>query len=254
MSNFAPAVDNAIRIIEGLADETEPVGVSELSRKLGINKNMIFRILNSLEANGWVYCANPSDKKYQLSLLPFKISSQILGKLSFTSVATPILRDLWKETGEYSYLSIKSDDKQMHIQHLEGTGNIRVSGKIGATYDMYCTAPGKVLLAYSSDEFIQTYTARKFKKHTETTLTTKTAILAEIKNIKAQGYATDNEEMGKGILCLAAPIFDHTGVVIGAIGCSVSTVAYDFDGAVKFLKKPVTEAAKKISTILGNAK
>ena len=71
MSDLAPAVGHAIKLIELLSDEREPVGVSEISRRLNLSKNMVFRILRTLEQDGWVYCDKSSDGKYRLSLVPF---------------------------------------------------------------------------------------------------------------------------------------------------------------------------------------
>ncbi len=254
MSNFAPAVDNAIKLIEKLADEKEPVGVSELSRKLGINKNMIFRILNSLEACGWVYCSNQPDKKYQLSLRPFNVSSKALCTMSLSNVATPLVYDLWKQTGECTYLAIRSGDKLTYIQHLDGIGNVRVAGTVGGTYELYCSAPGKIILAHSSEEFINEYTSRRHKKNTENTITTKKELLLELERVKSQGFATDNEEFGNGILCVSAPVFDYTDSLVGAVGCSVSTVNHTYGSLMDTIKPLVTETAAKISLSLGYTK
>ena len=254
MSNFAPAVDNAIKLIEKLADEKEPVGVSELSRKLGINKNMVFRILNSLEASGWVHCSNQPDKKYQLSLRPFNVTSKALCTMSLSSVATPLVYDLWKQTGECTYLAIKSGDKLTYIQHLDGTGNVRVAGTVGGTYELYCSAPGKIILAYSDEAFIGEYTSRRHKKNTKNTITTKKELLSELEKVRSQGYATDNEEFGNGIVCVSAPIFDYTGSLVGAVGCSVSTVTHTFESVMDDIKPLVIDTAAKISLSLGYTK
>lgn len=251
MSNFAPAAENAIKVIEGIAAEKEPIGISELSRKLDINKNMIFRILNSLEACGWVYCEESGDKKYSLTLKPFEVTSRSRNRLTLNNVATPLVYDLWKKTGESTYLGILSDDRVLYLQHFDSTGPIKIAGTVGGLYELYCTAPGKVLLAYSTDEFIEEYAERNFRKNTEHTITEKKVLLEEIERIRQQGYAVDNEEFGNGIICLAAPVFDCTGSVVGTVGCSLSTVEYDRESAVAFLKPLVCEAVTKISGRLG---
>ena len=69
MSNFAPAAESATKVIKFLAECEQETGISEISRGTEINKNMVFRILNSLEKEGWVYC---NEQKYSLTLLPFK--------------------------------------------------------------------------------------------------------------------------------------------------------------------------------------
>ena len=97
MSNFAPAVEAATKVITFLANCEEEIGVSEISRGTEINKNMVFRILNSLEQEGWVYC---NEQKYALTLLPFKLASKPLSRLSLNTAATPVMYDLLGKTGE----------------------------------------------------------------------------------------------------------------------------------------------------------
>ncbi len=251
MSNFAPAVDNAVKIFEVISQSPAPIGVSEISRRLDINKNMVFRILNSLEAAGWIFSDNTADKKYQLTLLPFKLSSGAVDRLSLSNVAAPYVYELWQKTGESTYLGIPSGDKVLYIQHLDGTGDVKIAGVVGGAYDMNCSAPGKVLLSYSSDEFINEYVNKGFQKRTQNTLTKAEELLNEIKRIKQNGYAVDNEEFGKGIICLAAPIFDFNGKVLGSIGCTSSTVENNFDEFFSKFYPLVTEAANKISCCFG---
>lgn len=251
MSSFAPAVEHAVKLIELLSNETDAVGVSEISRKLKLNKNMVFRILNSLEQEGWVYCDKSADRKYRLSLALFRISSQVINKLSLNTVATPHIYDLWKQTGESTYLGIRKDDMVMYIQHLDCIKNVRVAGVIGGTYDLYCTAPGKVILAFSEEEFINKYLSSSFKKHTKNTLTENSELRHEIEKIRSDEYAIDDEEFSKGIICLAAPIFDYADKLVGTAGCSLSTITCDSAGMVEKYGNLIINTAKEISKCLG---
>ncbi|MBE6632111.1 MAG: IclR family transcriptional regulator [Ruminococcaceae bacterium] len=251
MSNFAPAAEISVKVLEAIASEREPVGISDLSRKLDINKNMIFRILNSLEECGWVYCENPADRKYSLTLKPFKVASAAVSRLSLSTAGAPVLYELWSKTGESTYLGILSEDKVMYIQHLDGTGDVKVAGVLGGRYELYCSAPGKVLLAHSSKEFIEEYMSRGHKKNTPNSITGVNEMFKEAEKIREQGYAVDREEFSNGIVCLAAPVFDISGNVAGTIGCSMSTLRMDIDHAIEFLRPAVTEAAEKISSRLG---
>ena len=97
MSNFAPAAEATTQIIAFLAECEQEIGISEISRRTGINKNMVFRILNTLENAGWVYC---NEQKYSLTLLLFGLASKPISRLSLNTAATPILYDLLSETGE----------------------------------------------------------------------------------------------------------------------------------------------------------
>lgn len=251
MSNFAPAAENAIKVIEGIASENEPIGISELSRKLNINKNMIFRILNSLETSGWIYMENVAEKKYGLTLKPFYITARAGNRLTLNHVATPLVYELWKQTGESTYLGIKSEDKVLYLQHFDGIGDVRVAGMVGGRYELYCTAPGKVLLAYSDEEFVKNYLNQNFVSHTANTITDSSKIEEELEIIRRNGFAMDNEELGQGILCLAAPVFDAAKTVVATVGGSVSTIHYDAESLLTRLKPLIMETAKMISQRLG---
>ena len=248
MSNFAPAVEGAAKIIGFLSECEREVGISEISRGTDINKNMVFRILNTLEQAGWVYC---SDQKYSLTLALFGMSSRPISRLSLNTVATPILYDLLNKTGESTYLGILNNDKVLYTQHLDGVKNVRVAGRVGGEYDLYCSAPGKVLLAFSDEAFIEEYTSRSLVKRTKNTITEKTEIIKELENIRINGYATDREEFGNGVVCAAAPIFDYSGKVIAVIGCSAFTLDGKSAEIIEKLLPSVRDAAKEISTRLG---
>ncbi|MBQ8351022.1 MAG: IclR family transcriptional regulator [Clostridia bacterium] len=251
MSNLAPAAEASTKIITFLAECEQETGISEISRGTGINKNMVFRILNTLENEGWVYC---NGQKYSLTLLLFGLASKPVARLSLNTAATPVLHDLLNETGESTYLGILKDDKVMYLQHLDGIKDVRVAGKLGGEYDLYCSAPGKVLLAYGDDEFIESYVSRQLDKRTENSITEKSALLTELETVRQNSYATDREEFGNGITCVAAPIYDYSGKVIAAIGCSAFTVNGECQEIIDKLLPKVLSAAKKISLILGTKK
>lgn len=248
MSLYAPAAEAATKIFTFLAESGKEAGVSEISRMTELNKNMVYRILNSLEKEGWVYC---NEQKYSLTLLPFKLSSNALSRLSLNTVSVPILYDLLNKTGESTYLGILNKDKILYIQHFDSIKSVRVVGKIGGEYDLYCSAPGKVLLAYSDPEFISEYAKRKHIKRTVNSITDEKGILAETEKIRGRGYSTDKEEFGNGIACVAAPVFDYTGKCVGAIGCSAFTVDGSCEETIENLKPDVLAAAKEISARLG---
>lgn len=248
MSDFAPAVEAATKIISFLSESEREIGISEISRGTGINKNMLFRILNTLENSGWVY---RREQKYALTLLPFKLTSRVVSRLSLNTAATPILYDLANETGESTYLGIIKGDMVLYIQHIDGVKDVRVAGRIGGEYGLYCSAPGKVLLAYSDTDYIEEYLSHQLEKRTKNTITERSVLLSEVESIRKNGYATDCEEFGNSITCVAAPVFDHTGKVVGTVGCSAYTPNGDSDTVIKRLLRPVLSSAEKLSARLG---
>lgn len=252
MSNFAPAVDWAVKLIEIISQSNEPMGITAISRIAGINKNMVFRVLNSLEAAGWVYCDEESDKKYQLTLRPFQITRKAADRLSINTTATPFIHGLWKRHGESTYLGILKEDKLLYIQHFDSVQDVRIAGALGGMYDLYCSAPGKIMLAYSSDEYIEKYLEKPRTKRTANTIVDNRLLRAELCEIRERGYALDREEFGNGIICVAAPIFGAENNALAAIGCSMSTANASLDNILDICGNDVIETAKEISRCLGH--
>lgn len=249
MSYLAPAVLAATQVITFLAGETDAVGISEISRGTELNKNMVFRILNSLEQQGWVRCF---EQKYSLTLVPFQVTSQVLSRMSLNNAAAPAVQALWKQTGESTYLGVLKGDKVVYLQHFDGVHDVRVAGRVGGEYDLYCSAPGKVLLAWAEDSYAKEYLKRSFEKRTAHTITDRESLQKELRLVREQGYATDREEFGGGITCVAAPVFDNTGKAVGTVGCSAFTVNGNSDGAIRRLLPDVKKAAEDISVCLGH--
>ncbi len=248
MSDFAPAVEFATKVMTFLAESEREAGVSEISRGVDLNKNMVFRILNSLEKDGWVYCNN---QKYALTLLPFKVASKAVTRMNLNTASAPILYDLLDKSGQSTYLGVLNGDKVLYLQHFDGIGNVHVAGRVGGEYDLYCSAPGKVLLAFSDEKYIDEYTSKELYKRTSNTKTQKWELLEEIQKIRTLGFAADREEFGNGITCVAAPIFDYTGACVGTVGCSAFTPEKKCDDIISELTPLVLSAAKEISTRLG---
>ncbi len=251
MSNFAPAVEASAKIITFLAQCEQDIGISEISRGTGINKNMVFRILNTLENEGWVYC---SEQKYGLTLLLFGLASKPISRLSLNTVAVPVLCDLLNKTGESTYLGVLNGNKVLYIQHLDGVKDVRVAGRLGGEYPLHCSAPGKVLLAYADKDFIKEYITINLEKRTENTITLKESLLTELEKVRQNGYATDCEEFGNGITCVAAPVFDYTGKAVACVGNSALTLNHDSQSVINRLLPHVSDAAKEISIRLGGIK
>lgn len=251
MSNLAPAAEASAKIITFLAQSEQEIGISEISRGTGINKNMVFRILNTLENEGWVYC---SEQKYSLTLLLFGLVSKPIARLSLNTVATPVLYELLNKTGESTYLGVLNGDKVLYIQHFDGVKDVRVAGRLGGEYGLHCSAPGKVLLAYADNDFIEEYISKSLEKRTENTITERKTLLLELEKVRQNGYATDCEEFGNGITCVAAPIFDYTGKTVGCVGNSALTLNHDSQSIINCFLPHVLNAAKEISVRLGGIK
>lgn len=249
-SYYAPSVHNVVRLITLLCDSRKPLGISAISRATGINKNMTFRILNTLQKEGWIAMEEPG-AKYRMTLVPFQIVSQPLHRLALREVAYGPLRRLWEKIGHCVYLDIVFEDQCLRIEQFNSTQTLRVDGMLGGRYPLYCTAPGKVLLAYADDQLLNRSSAGGFKLYTKNTLHNPGIIRTHLEQVRRQGYAVDNEEYSRGVLCFAAPVFDHTGKVVAAIGTTVTTILYSAQKLIRSLGPIIIKTGREISKQLG---
>jgi len=243
----APAADYALTVIEALSKSTSFMGISDISRETGINKNAVSRVLGALNEAGWVY---QDGVRYQLTLKPFRIVSGALARTSFLGAAQPSLTRLWEETGDSCYIGILQNDAVLYLSHLDSTHDLRISGRVGGCYPLSTSAPGKVLLSYADSDYRRHYFSEILKadKKTAEEFELKAAMVREL------GYATDIEEYGPGIICFAAPVFDIDGKVVGTIGISTSTVYCSPDELFESRGLSVLRAAEEISEIMGFTK
>jgi len=129
---------------------------------------------------------------------------------------------------------------------------VRVVPRVGSRLPAYCTAAGKVQIAYMSDEELENFLPTKeLKRFTNNTITDRDVLKKELKVIVEQGYAIDNEELDIGVKCVSAPIRDYTRRIIGAVSISGPSMRFLDDRVEKELIPLVMKASKEISSKLG---
>lgn len=247
----APAVDYALEIIEFFASKNSEIGIADISNSLGINKNAVSRVLEALLEKNWIYMIDNVQKKYKLTLRPFSLISGHTQNNSIAKIAKPYIEMLNKELGDSVYLGIKNARNVLYLIHCDSTKEVRINGCTGGEYPLNCSAPGKILLSYSSAEEISNFFTVAVDKRTENTITDFDNFMLESDRIKKSGYAIDNEEFAKGIICIAVPVFDYEENVVATIGISSLTLYEDIDSLINNKFSLLKKAADEISLCLG---
>lgn len=250
MAYRSPAVTKAINVIELLCDSPHPLTQAEIGRRLGLNSNMTFRLLHTLEEAEWVL---RQENGYTMGLRAFHHTSKPVARLDVQKAGAESVRDVWKATGESAYLGVLDGLRVLYLESLDATGPLKIAAQVGGRYELNCSAPGKVLLAYEGEGLLDKVVKARPRKHTENTKTTKRDLRPELKLVVEQGYALDVEEYADGLMCFAAPIWNYEDRVVATVGISVLTLHYTKKQLVKNLGGQVLEAAAKISTALGSS-
>ena len=251
-TNTIGSLDKGIQVLEVLCQADRDLGVSEVSRQLGINKTTIFRILQTLMTRGLVEQCGETDR-YRPAMRLLFLSNQVLNRMEIRRMAWDHLQQLSRQVGESIHLALNDGDEIVIVDKVENHDAQSIRFHPGRRSPLYCTSLGKVFLADWSPEKLDAYCNRaNFIQHTPTTRATTETLVQDLGEIKKCHYGLDREEHHIGIFCIAAPIRDYTGKVAAAISITGPTfrVAEQYP---KFVT-PLLHAAQEISKRLGHGR
>lgn len=213
------AVDKAIALLFAFRSEgSSGVGVSELSRRVGLSKSTCHRLLASLVENRLVERVG---SEYRIGpRLETLFTSQYTDRdIHLLNLATPFLIDLHQMTGETVHLAAWHAGRVRYLSKLYGHQRAPSPSRIGGYAPTHCTAVGKVLLAHDmsgTDRSLPVNLTRR----TARTLTDPDVLADHLVMVRRQGLARDDEETQLGLSCVAVPILDELQRPLAAISVS----------------------------------
>lgn len=244
------SVVKTLDILETICKSDDPLDLQEISRILDLPSSTAYRLLQTLLEYGYVR-QEKSSRKYSAGLKIFELSQSMIGRMQFTDVVREPLRNLANTTQETVHLAVLDHYDVIYLRKHESAPPTALYSRVGRRAPAYCTAVGKVLLAYLPESelptFLQTIELGRFTKNT---ITDKAALKVELAKIREQGYAIDNMEHEDGIYCIACPIRGHTGEVIAAISVTAPSLRLELDDLTSYLPL-VQKEVRAISQELG---
>jgi IclR family transcriptional regulator, KDG regulon repressor len=244
------AIERAVSILNAFSPEDPELGVTELAERLGLHKSTVHRFMVNLDAAGLVE-RNPRTGRYRLGLRIFELGGLVMQQMNLWDEALPFLEGLVHDTGETGHLAVLDGGEAIYIERVEARRALRVPSAIGRGYPAHATNLGKVLLADLSRERVEAIVAeRGLAAYTPHTITDLPRLEAELERIRALGYAVDNEEYDEGLRCIGAPVRDHSGHVVAALGIG-GPVTRITPNRVDPLAELVMTAARGLSRRLG---
>jgi DNA-binding IclR family transcriptional regulator len=245
------SVDRALDLLESFNYNEEELGVTELSHKLNLHKNNVFRLLATLETRGYI----EQDKKtgnYRLGIKIFEVANVFLHHLGLRRQARPILEEMVGKCNETAYLAVTEGMDVVYVLMHETNHTVRVIPRLGHRLPAYCTASGKIQLAFESqDRLRELLRDRILHRLTSNTITDLHLLLEHLGEVARQGYAVDNEELEAGVCCVAAPVRDYSHKVVAGVGLSGPISRFSPERIQSELVPLVKEAGTRISQRLG---
>lgn len=213
------ALDRGLLLLDVLS-EAQELPLSEVARRLHLPFSTTFRLLETLRRRGFVSQSSETGL-YRLGIRAFEVGSTFLTQGQLHEAAHPVMNALVDELNETVNLAVLDKTEAVYIHRVESRLLVRKFTQLGARTPLYCTGVGKVLLAWRPpEEALALLTEGPLVPLTKNTHTEPKAIVEELRQVRARGYAVDNEERELGVRCVAAPVRDGKGRVIAALSLS----------------------------------
>ncbi|GAH29277.1 unnamed protein product [marine sediment metagenome] len=247
------SIDRALQVLELFSLEKPEWGITEISKALNIYKSNVHNVLTTLAEKGFVV-KDSNTNKYKLGIKFFELGSIVIKNMDLRKIAHPYIEELSKEFNETVHLGVLDKGRVVSIEGEESDKSLCSHIEIGKRTPLHCTAIGKAIMAYLSENEINLIIREKgLEKFTENTITTKKELENEFKKIREQGFAVDNMEHEEGVRCVSGPIRDYTGKVIASM--SISGPAFRInENDIPIIAKKVKEYCDCISEEMGYTK
>ena len=200
-----PAIDKCFAILELLAQSRTPMGISEISRNLDLNKSSVFNTVHTLRDLNVL--ENQPGGKFVFGTRLYILGNMAGKSSALIQTAHPYLRAINERTKLSAFLGLRSDRQAVLIDKADSAYELKVSSEIGMQMPILAGAGIKAMLAQLSDEEIDEILARtELKRYTPYSITDKAVYKEEILEVRKQGIAYDKEEYIEGMVAFAVPI------------------------------------------------
>ena len=216
------SVTSALLVLKAFSAEEAEIGISSLAKRLGLAKSTVHRLAVTLTAEGFLE-QNPETGRYRLGLSLFTLGALARRRMDVSNVSRPLLGMLRDKYQEAATLAILAQESVLFLHNLESGQAIGIRAHIGDLKPAFCTAEGRVLLAFAPPAMVAEALKGPLEARTPKTLTTPALIRRALDEVRSAGYAVDDEESEVGMRCIAAPVRDISGKVVAAVGLAGPT-------------------------------
>jgi IclR family transcriptional regulator, KDG regulon repressor len=243
------SVTTALRLLKAFSEKDDEIGISTLSKRLGIAKSTVHRLAVTLVSEGMLE-QDPESGKYRLGIALFGLGALVRRRMNVSTQARPYLFALREKTNETVHLAILDGSEIMYVYNLESSQAIRMRSDLGVRKPAYCTAEGQAILAFQPAETVERIIREGLLPRTPQTITDPTRLIRTLDTIRQRGCAIEDEESEIGMRCIAAPIRNDAGEVVAAVAVAGPASRLSKKTIADFIPH-VIESADRISARLG---
>jgi IclR family pca regulon transcriptional regulator len=249
------SLERGLAILSSFSADRRLIGVSEVAVELGLTRSTAHRYIATLARLGYLH-QDPATRKYVLGPRVLDLGFTAINSMELRDVAAPHLRRLCDETGHTVNMAILDDVDIVYVERFRASrrhqNEIDLDLHVGSRLPAYCTSMGKVLLAFLPDGEREEIVSRiTFARRGPNTLTSRTALLAELERVRAAGVAVNNEELAYGLRSVAVPVLAAGGDAVAAVNLAAHRTMASLDDLVARIGPIMQRTAAAISSQLG---
>lgn len=250
---IVPGLERGLKLLGSFTRERPEAGLGELAREHDLPRTTVFRLLHTLEANGFVTRV-PGGKRYRLGSAVMNLGFEFLSTLELPDVARPILETLRDETGASAHLSVREGDEIVYVSRYASRSALTSNIRVGSRLPAHASSMGRAMLAcLPRAELERLYGDRPLSRYTEQTPGDLGALLDLLEGDRQRGYVVSRSYYERGVVSIAAPVSDHAGRAVAAINITAAEQSVDWPAREGFFVDRVCQAARELAHWVGDA-
>ena len=202
----APSVKKAFAILNAISSAKDGMGVSDLAKKLKMAKSTVHGMTSALEELGAVM-RDPLTKKYKLGFTLLEIGRTAYSQIDLQTSARPVTEELMERTQTSVFLGILNWGRVTILDIVESRQGLNITAPVGSAIPLFAGAVGKVFLAsmpeIQAEKIVQ---SKGLPRFTDNTIVDVDLYFNELRQVKKNGYAVDDEEYIMGVRAVASPL------------------------------------------------
>ena len=247
------SLERGLSILSAFRSAQPLLGISDLSRQVGLSRSTTHRYVATLAALGYLL-QDRETRKYRLGPRVLDLGFSAINSMELRHICAPHLKALSDSTGHTANMAVLDGRDIVYIERCRAPGprEIDLNLHVGSRLPAYCTSMGKVLLAFLPPrELTQLLDGVQLARRGPNTITAKARLEKELERVRARGLAVNNEELAYGLRSLAAPVSSPSGETVAAINVAVHRSLVSMDDLLQDLAPSLERTAAEISAHIG---
>jgi DNA-binding IclR family transcriptional regulator len=243
----AGAIDRALAVLGALAEASQPIGVTEIARRVGLPKSVVHYHVSALVRNRYVE-ARP-DRRYGLGHAALRLGRGNHTNVEMRSRALPHMRSLHHETWETVTLSVLLGRERVYVDQLVSPQEIKLAVELGRPFPLHAGASGRAIMAFLPGDSREALLSEPLERLSSRTMVDPSGLRETLESVRVTGFAISRSERHEGAAAVAAPVFDAHGVA-GAMSVCGPEFRFD-DVSLERYASMLKSAAIQLSRELG---